>query len=183
MLDKRSTDHRKIYTITEMEQISGLAAHTLRWYEQLGLIHDVSRGPGGHRRYSSDHLSWLELIGVMRAAGLSVDDMIRFAALIRQGDETLPARFGIVQQYRDDFRQEVAQRDEALRRLESLVQILDSPALDEADDELAEDLVVGGAKGARERVRKGVREGVTERRVTYAVGAPVLAEGTTRGGR
>ncbi|HEY5834909.1 MerR family transcriptional regulator [Streptomyces sp.] len=130
MSEDRATAHRKLYTITEMERISGLAAHTLRWYEQLGLIHNVSRGPGGRRRYSADHLGWLELIGVMRAAGLSVDDMIRFAALTRQGRDTFSTRCGIVQQYRDDFHQEVEQRDEALRRLESLVQSLPASVAD-----------------------------------------------------
>lgn len=132
MPENRIAGHRRIYTITEVEQLSGLAAHTLRWYEELGLIHGVSRGPGRRRLYSSQHLCWLELIRLLRTAGLSVEDMARFAALTRQGGETSSARYGIVRQYRDHFREQVEQRDEALRSLENFTLNLGASAGDAA---------------------------------------------------
>jgi DNA-binding transcriptional MerR regulator len=38
-------------TIAEAARRSGLSAHTLRYYERIGLIHPVERGANGHRRY------------------------------------------------------------------------------------------------------------------------------------
>lgn len=88
------------YSITEVEQISGLAAHTLRWYEQLGLIDNVSRGPGGKRVYSALHLRWLEFLSGVRDTGMSVADMTRYVALAREGDRTIPLRRQMVEEHR-----------------------------------------------------------------------------------
>ena len=48
--------------IEEVSKKTGLSAHTLRYYEKLGLIFDVRRNAGGHRDYSSRNLDWIDLL-------------------------------------------------------------------------------------------------------------------------
>lgn len=71
-------------SIAEAAEASGLSATTLRYYEQIGLIAAVSR-QGGARRYSPDDMRWLEFLVRLRATGMSMRDMQRYAQLLRQG--------------------------------------------------------------------------------------------------
>ena len=51
------------WTISQVAEKSGLSAHTLRWYERIGLLDRVERGPDGRRRYSEADLEWVVQIG------------------------------------------------------------------------------------------------------------------------
>jgi len=39
-------------SISDAARITGLSAHTLRYYERAGLMLDVERGHSAHRRYT-----------------------------------------------------------------------------------------------------------------------------------
>ena len=51
------------FTITEVSRITGLASHTIRYYEkQFPFLLDVDRSPGGHRLYRPKHLEALKKV-------------------------------------------------------------------------------------------------------------------------
>ena len=79
-------------TIQQVAEITGLSVHTLRYYEQIGLIHPIDRAQNTHRRYTLDDIGWIEFLNKLRATGMSIQQMQRYAALQRQGDDTLPER-------------------------------------------------------------------------------------------
>jgi len=60
--------------IGEVKQRSGLAASTLRFYEERGLIRSTGR-KGLRRQYPPSVLERLALIALGRSAGLSLDDI------------------------------------------------------------------------------------------------------------
>ncbi|CRY76319.1 DNA-binding transcriptional regulator, MerR family [Nocardia farcinica] len=103
---------RAKYSIGEAAERSGLSRDTLRWYERIGLMNYIGRDHTGRRRFSDRDLEWLELIGRLRATGMSVADMIRYAELVRAGDATFPQRLEM-------FR---ATRAEALAKIAELQQ-------------------------------------------------------------
>ncbi|AUG78953.1 transcriptional regulator [Kitasatospora sp. MMS16-BH015] len=111
----------RTYSITEVERISGLAAHTLRWYEQLGLIDGVQRGPGGKRVYTARHLNWLEFLSGVRETGMSVADMTRYVALAREGDRTIPLRRQMVEEHRALIRRRSDELACILRQLDQKI--------------------------------------------------------------
>jgi DNA-binding transcriptional MerR regulator len=41
------------WSIREAPERSGLSADTVRWYERVGLVGPVDRGPDGHRRFGT----------------------------------------------------------------------------------------------------------------------------------
>lgn len=141
----RTVDGGRAYTITEAEQVCGLAAHTLRWYEQVGLIHDVSRGPGGRRRYTDEHLRRLEVISTLRAAGLSVEEVKRFFSLASQGTSTGQACRQMLQVHRERLQAEAEGREKALRRIERRLDSSTDGATKLATDVLERD-VAGSQK-------------------------------------
>src|SRR5690349_17038998 len=79
-------------TIQEVVQITGLSAHTLRYYERIGLIHPIDREENTRRCYTEDDLGWIDFLLKLRGTGMSVKDMQKYARLQRQGDKTLPQR-------------------------------------------------------------------------------------------
>ncbi|MFY1699256.1 MULTISPECIES: MerR family transcriptional regulator [unclassified Solwaraspora] len=78
----------------------GLSPHTLRWYEQEGLVAPVGRDAAGRRRYTETDIGWLILLTRLRRTGMSVRDMRRYTELARQGDDTLPQRIYLFERHR-----------------------------------------------------------------------------------
>ncbi|MDR7308713.1 MerR family transcriptional regulator [Rhodoferax saidenbachensis] len=71
-------------SIAAASKASGLSAHTLRYYEQIGLIAPIGRSSGA-RRYNDDDMRWLEFLVRLRSTGMSMRDMQRYAQLLREG--------------------------------------------------------------------------------------------------
>ncbi|MGC5035312.1 MULTISPECIES: MerR family transcriptional regulator [unclassified Streptomyces] len=108
---KRRPDGEDRYTISEVVAFTGLTAHTLRWYERIGLMPHIDRSHTGQRRYTNRDLDWLDLVGKLRLTGMPVADMVRYAELVREGDHTYAERFELLQ----TTRQDVLARIEELR--------------------------------------------------------------------
>ena len=71
-------------SIAAASKATGLSAHTLRYYEQIGLIAPIGRSSGA-RRYNDDDMRWLEFLVRLRSTGMSMRDMQRYAQLLREG--------------------------------------------------------------------------------------------------
>ena len=61
-------------TIGEVARDAGLAATTLRYYEQIGLLPAPARR-GGQRRYDDSILARLEVIRLCKSAGFSLEEI------------------------------------------------------------------------------------------------------------
>ncbi|WP_245233878.1 MerR family transcriptional regulator [Mycobacterium sp. PS03-16] len=61
-------------SIGEVARRTGVAATTLRYYEQIGLL-PFARRAGGQRRYHESVLSRLEVIRLCKAAGFALDEI------------------------------------------------------------------------------------------------------------
>jgi DNA-binding transcriptional MerR regulator len=72
-------------TIQQTADAFGLSVHTLRYYERVGLIKPVARGSNGHRLYRAEDLGWIEFLLRLRATGMSVEKMQRYAHLRETG--------------------------------------------------------------------------------------------------
>lgn len=107
------TEPSRQLTIAEVAALSGLSAHTLRYYERIGLLDPVARVHGGQRRYDADDLAWLAVLQRLRATGMPIRDMQRYAELRRQGDSTVALRRALLEAHRDEVLERIAelQRD------------------------------------------------------------------------
>lgn len=91
----------ELLSVGEAATRVGLTTHTLRWYEQEGLVEPVERDSAGRRRYSRQDLDWLGLLIKLRSTGMPVRDMRRYAELARQGDATLGERIRLFEEHRE----------------------------------------------------------------------------------
>jgi DNA-binding transcriptional MerR regulator len=87
-------------TISEVAAASGVTAHTLRYYERIGLISGVPRASSGHRRYGPEQLRWIEFLRRMHATGMPIRRMQQYARLVRAGDTTVTARRALLMEHR-----------------------------------------------------------------------------------
>jgi len=95
-------------TIAEVAERTGLTRHTLRYYERDGLMLDVSRAGSGHRRYSEHDLGWIELITKLRATGMPIREVRRYAELVRAGDGNEEERLALLRAHRERVRAQLA---------------------------------------------------------------------------
>jgi DNA-binding transcriptional MerR regulator len=105
------------WTTREAAEKCGLTQYTLRWYERIGLLQPIVRGPDGRRRFGDRDIGWLLLIGKLRATGMSVRDMQRYAELVRSGAGE-QERLELLQRHRQLVVQAIADRQECLQLLD-----------------------------------------------------------------
>lgn len=108
------------WTTREAADKCGLSQYTLRWYERIGLLERVERGSDGRRRFSEADVSWLLLLTKLRATGMPVRDMQRYAELVRSGAGKLE-RLELLQRHRGFVRQAIAEREECLQLLDGKI--------------------------------------------------------------
>jgi DNA-binding transcriptional MerR regulator len=88
-------------TISEVAERTGLTRHTLRYYERDGLMLGVGRADSGHRRYSERDLGWIELITKLRATGMPIREVRRYAELVRADDGNEDERLALLRAHRE----------------------------------------------------------------------------------
>ncbi|RKE35819.1 MerR family transcriptional regulator [Paraburkholderia sp. BL23I1N1] len=91
----------KALAIGEVAGAIGVSTHTLRYYEQAGLIRAVGRTQAGHRLYSPADLDWLQFVMRLKATGMPIAGMQAFAALRAEGDPTIGERRDMLVAHRD----------------------------------------------------------------------------------
>lgn len=108
------------WSTREAAEKCGLSQYAVRWYERIGLLRPIDRGPDGRRRFTDADLDWLVLISKLRATGMSVRDMQRYAELVRSGAGE-PQRLELLQRHRTLVVQAIADRQECLQLLDSKI--------------------------------------------------------------
>jgi DNA-binding transcriptional MerR regulator len=106
------------WSVSEAAERVGLTTHTLRWYEQEGLVEPVGRDSAGRRRYTQEDLDRLNMLTCLRRTGMPVRDMRQYAELVRQGEVTGVARMALFQHHRDRVLARIAELQEDLKYIE-----------------------------------------------------------------
>lgn len=97
-------------TIAEASVQLGLSADTLRYYEKDGLLlRPVPRSTSGHRQYDEPDLRWIKLVTCLRATGMPIRDVRRYAALVREGDGNEQERLALLHAHRESVLRELAE--------------------------------------------------------------------------
>jgi DNA-binding transcriptional MerR regulator len=90
-----------------------MTAHTLRYYERVGLIQPVGRARNGHRRYSEADEAWLHFLHCMRATSMPIREMQRYAELRELGDATSLERRKILEDHQAGIAEQIVELQRA----------------------------------------------------------------------
>mgnify|MGYP002799818490 FL=1 len=107
-----------LYTVGEMATLLGIAASTLRYYDQEGLLPFVERSSGGVRVFTEQDYAPLAVICCLKKSGLSVREIRAFVTLAQQGDDSLRQRLELFRRRKAAVERQIADLQETLRVLE-----------------------------------------------------------------
>mgnify|MGYP000578731161 CR=1 FL=1 len=106
-----------VYTVGEMAKKLDVPASTLRYYDKEGLLPFVERSSGGIRMFQESDFEWLQVIGCMKKAGMSIRDIRQYIELALRGDDTIDTRLKMFTHQRDVL---LAQMEEMRHTLETV---------------------------------------------------------------
>ncbi|MGA8118001.1 MAG: MerR family transcriptional regulator [Actinocatenispora sp.] len=88
-------------SIAEAARRTGVSAHTLRYYERAGLVvTPVDRTGGGRRRYHDRDLHWITVCTKLRATGMPIRTIRRYAELVAAGPGNEHERLALMEAHR-----------------------------------------------------------------------------------
>ncbi len=76
--------------ITQAAGLCGLSVDTIRYYEKAGMLPIIARDTRGWRRFDAAAVEWLRNLERLRATGMPMADMRRFAVLVHTTDAAQP---------------------------------------------------------------------------------------------
>src|SRR5512140_348456 len=115
--------------IAEVSERYGLSLDTLRYYERVGLIPPVNRNESGIRDYNELDLRRVDFIKCMRSAGLPVEVLIEYVALVQQGDKTIQARKEILKEQRELLAARMKEMQKTLDILDHKIEVYENAVL------------------------------------------------------
>ncbi len=115
--------------IAEVSGRYGISPDTLRYYERIGLIPPVNRNGSGVRDYNDLDVRRVEFIKCMRGAGLPIEALIEYIALVQQGDHTIEARKEILKEQREQLLARMAEMQKTLDMLDYKIEVYEKAVL------------------------------------------------------
>ena len=115
--------------IAEVSERYGISSDTLRYYERIGLIPPVTRSESGIRDYSDLDIRRVEFIKCMRSAGLPIEVLIDYVALVQRGDRTIGSRKEILKEQRDLLAARIQEMQKTLDLLDYKIQVYENAIL------------------------------------------------------
>ena len=99
------------YSIGEFSKVTGLGIHTLRYYEHENLIIPL-RNASNRRRYSEKDIAWIAFIKRLKATGMPIKEIKKYAVLRAKGDVTLSERMEMLIQHRQSLNEQISRLQE-----------------------------------------------------------------------
>jgi len=111
-----SAETARTYSIGDLSRMVGLTQRTIRYYEEIGLLHSIRRIENGKRVYTDDDVRRLKFISRLKVLGLSLAEMVELEKIYRQhrnNREILPKLITLLDE-------RAAQIDDRIRQLDAL---------------------------------------------------------------
>ncbi len=111
-------------TIAEAARRTGVSVHTLRYYERAGLVvSPVDRTSGGRRRYRELDLKWITICAKLRATGMPIRGLRRYAELVAAGPGNATERLALLEAHRADVLARLAEIQENLKTIDHKIEV------------------------------------------------------------
>ncbi len=111
-----------LFSIQEVARMTGLSAHTLRYYEKIGLIMNVQRDETGYRQYTDSDIAWIHFLIRLRVTGMPMLKMKQFSDLRQEGDSTIVSRRELLEEHHQDVSSKVEELKMNLHKIEEKIE-------------------------------------------------------------
>lgn len=111
-------------SIAEAARRTGVSVHTLRYYERAGLVVTaVPRTATGRRRYQQLDLDWITVCTRLRATGMPIRTIRRYAELIAAGYGNEQQRLALLEAHRADVTAKLAELHHNLELIDHKIDV------------------------------------------------------------
>lgn len=111
-------------SIAEAARRTGVTAHTLRYYERAGLVvTPVGRNHSGRRRYHQLDLDWIGVCTKLRATGMPIRTIRRYAELVAAGRGNEQQRLDLMEVHRADVAASLDELRECLTLIDHKIDV------------------------------------------------------------
>ncbi|WP_186382674.1 MerR family transcriptional regulator [Amycolatopsis rhizosphaerae] len=111
-------------TIAEAARRTGVSVHTLRYYERAGLVvSPVGRNHAGRRRYHRLDLEWITVCTRLRATGMPIRTIRRYAELVSAGYGNEQDRLALLEAHRTEVIAKLAELQENLQLIDHKIDV------------------------------------------------------------
>ena len=126
------------YAIGEISRLVDLSQRTIRYYEEIGLLHSVRRIENGKRVYTDHDVRRLKFINRLKVLGLSLSEMVDLEKIYRRqrnNREILPKLLEILDERAAQIDERVAQLVTLKKEIREYQQRLRNKVLQDATQE------------------------------------------------
>ena len=126
------------YAIGEISRMVDLSQRTIRYYEEIGLLHSVRRIENGKRVYTDNDVRRLKFINRLKVLGLSLAEMVELEKIYRKqrnNREILPKLLQILDERAVQIDERVAQLVALKKEIREYQQRLRTKVLQDATHE------------------------------------------------
>jgi DNA-binding transcriptional MerR regulator len=118
------SDPREGLSIAEAADRTGVSVHTLRYYERAGLVvTPIDRTAGGRRRYHQLDLAWITVCTGLRATGMPIKTILRYAQLVSAGPGNEEERLALLEAHRSEVTAKLAEVHENLELIDHKIDV------------------------------------------------------------
>lgn len=105
------------YSIGQAAQMTGLTAHTLRYYEKEGLLPFVKKSGSGLRVFSDNDIGWLQMIECLKGVGMPLKGIKQYIDWFIEGDSTLEKRLQMFKEQKANLEAQMAQLQKHMNKI------------------------------------------------------------------
>ncbi|ULO10466.1 MerR family transcriptional regulator [Paenibacillus sp. 19GGS1-52] len=106
-----------MYSIKQVQLISGLPASTLRYYEKEGILPEISRDGGGRRSYTEEQMDWLRFVMAMKDTGMTIEEIKTYLELALKGEDTIQERRDFLVLHKEKVEDQMAQTQNNMEKI------------------------------------------------------------------
>jgi len=123
-MTKSTDDSASLVSIGELAKASGVSSRTIRYYEELGILPEPRRSPGGTRKYPREYGRYIEAALALKALGFRLEE-VKPLARLAAGRQVSASQRDAAARLVEDKIEALARQVTVLRRLADSVRLPD----------------------------------------------------------
>src|SRR3984893_9404539 len=119
-MNKPADDTAGLVSIGELARASGVSSRTIRYYEELGILPEPRRSPGGTRKYPREYRGYIDTALALKDLGFRLEE-IKPLARLALGRSVSASQRAVAARLVDDRIESLGRQVAVLRRLRDSV--------------------------------------------------------------
>ncbi|MCD8841151.1 MerR family transcriptional regulator [Staphylococcus arlettae] len=109
----------------EVAEKTNLEPHTIRYYEQEGLLPFIERDEHGYRIFKESDLGWFDFINCLKITGMTINDLKKIITLTVNEDTNFDSRRKILLDHKKKLEQQQEALNKAFNKVDVKLQYFD----------------------------------------------------------